>query len=211
MSEDRVPILNATDHEDMGQIERHILLTTTHDGSGNIEARFITFRPESRSMVHAPGEVVKIRHTKNAKIHLKTAHRVLAANEQYWERAKRAYAYMAKKDADTLRVRAFLDAMFPDMVKIDDDGNEIRETSPQAERARDEIRTLFEGGAPGAELAGQTDWGLYNSVAFFVDHDRRQGSKTKQWKISRWETSIFGPGADLRERAYRWLTQGYGF
>ena len=187
-------------------IERHILLTTTHDGSGNIEARFLTYRPESNSMVHAPGEVVKIRHTKNAKIHLKTAHQVLAKNEQFWERAKRAYAYMAKRDANENRVREFLEAMFPDIVEKDEEGNDVKRTSKQAQKARDEIQELFAGGAPGAGLAGKTDWGLYNSVAYFVDHERNQGTKQREWKISRWETSVFGPGGSLRDRAYSWLT-----
>lgn len=187
-------------------IERHILLTTTHDGTGNIEARFITWRPASDSMVHTPGEVVKIRHTKNAKLHLKTAYQVLAKNEQFWDRAKRAYAYMAKRDVNDARCRAFLEAMFPDIIEYDDEGNEVeRRTSPQALKARDEIKSLFKGEAPGAEKAGATDWGLYNSVAYFVDHQRRQGAKQREWKVSRWETSVFGPGANLRDRAYHWL------
>lgn len=186
-------------------VERHILLTNTHDGTGNIEARFIAWRTESDTMVHGPGEVVKIRHTKNAQVHLKTAHTVLAKNEQYWERAKRAYAYMAKRDANTQRVREFLEAMFPDIVDYDDEGNEVeRRTSAQAQKARDTIEELFNV-SPGASLAGKTDWGLYNAVAYFVDHDRRQSKGQGQWKISRWETSIFGAGAGLRERAFQWL------
>jgi hypothetical protein len=157
-------------------------------------------------MVHTPGEVVKIRHTKNAKIHLKTAHKVLAKNEEYWARAKRAYAYMAKRDCNEQRCRAFLEDMFPDIVEFDDEGNEIdRRTSPQALKARADIEELFKGGAPGIALAGETDWGLYNSVAYFVDHERRQGKKQREWKISRWETSVFGQGAGLRERAFRWF------
>lgn len=190
-------------------VQRHILLTTTHDGSGNIEARFITFREQNASMVHTPGEVVKIRHTKNARAHLKEAHKVLSKNEEYWARAKRAYAYMAKRDVDTLRVRAFLEMLFPDIVEEDDDGNEVKRTSPQAEKARSEILELFEGKAPGSDVAGKTDWGLYNAVAYFVDHDRKRSKKQAEWQISRWEVSVFGPGADLRDAAYNWLTRNY--
>lgn len=187
-------------------IERHILLTNTHDGSGNIEARFIAWRQESNAMVHTPGEVVKIRHTKNAMTRLKLSHTVLAKNQEYWERAKRAYAYMAKTDIGAQQTREFLEDMFPDIVELDGAGEVIeRRTSPQAQKARDEIEALFMGGAPGAESAGQTAWGLYNAVAYFVDHDRRQSSKQREWKISRWETSVFGQGAGLRARAYNYL------
>ena len=198
-------------------IERHILLTTTHDGSGNIEARFITFRVANRAMIHMPGEVVKIRHTKNAMARLKLAHKVLLENEQYWDRAKRAYAYMAKRDVDTIRVRSFLEHLFPDIPEKDDDGKPlldefgdvVMKTSAQAAKSRDEIRALYEGKAPGSDLAGKTDWGLYNAVTTFVDHDRKRSKKQTGWKISRWEVSVFGPGADLREAAYRYLTSGY--
>lgn len=187
-------------------VERHILLTNTHDGTGSIEARFIAWRRESDTMVHTPGEVVKIRHTKNAKKRLALAHTVLAKNKQYWERAKRAYAYMAKHDVNEQRMREFLEAMFPDIVEYDKDGNEIdRRTSPQAQAARDAIEALFKGEAPGADRAGQTAWGLYNAVAYFVDHDRKQSKQQREWKISRWETSVFGQGAGLRERAWAFL------
>jgi hypothetical protein len=188
-------------------VERHILLTNCHDGSANIEARFIAYREVSGSMVHTPGEIVKIRHTKNAKKRLALAHMVLAKNDAYWARAKRAYAYMAKRDVNTLRVRAFLEALFPDIVEKDDDGNEVKRTSSQAEKAREEILGLFEGGAPGADVAGKTDWGLYNAVAYFVDHGRKISKSQDKWKISRWEVSVFGPGSDLREAAFAWLTR----
>jgi phage/plasmid-like protein (TIGR03299 family) len=188
-------------------VERYILLTNCHDGSANIEARFIAFREQSASMVHTPGEIVKIRHTKNAKDRVKEAHRVLAANEDYWNRAKRAYAYMAKRDANTLRVRAFLEALFPDIIEKDDEGNEVKRTSHQAEKARADILELFEGKAPGADKAGKTDWGLYNAVGYYVDHGRKRSKKQDEWQISRWEVSVFGPGADLRDHAFTWLTR----
>lgn len=187
-------------------VQRHILLTNTHDGTGNIEARFIALRERSETMVHTPGEIVKIRHTKNAKKRLETAHMVLSKNESYWARAKRAYAYMAKRDVDTIRVRAFLESMFPDIIERDSDGNVVeRRTSPQAAKARAEILELFEGKAPGSDVAGRTEWGLYNAVAYFVDHKRRQSKKQGEWGISRWEISVFGQGGDLRDRAFNWL------
>lgn len=200
-------------------IERHILLTTSHDGTSNIEARYITYRSLNDAMIHMPGEVVKIRHTKNAKKRITLAHKVLSENEQYWERAQRAYAYMAKRDVNTLRVQEFLEHLFPDIPEKDDNGKPLRDefgdpitkTSHQAEKARAAILSLFEGGAPGSAHAGKTDWGLYNAVTYFVDHERRLPKKkqTTTRQVSSWEISVFGPGADLREAAYRYLTQNY--
>lgn len=189
-------------------VERHIMLTNTHDGTGPIEAIFIAYREVNGVMIHAPGGRVRIRHTKNAQKRIATAHRVLHDNADYWERTQRIFRYMAKRDANTQRVREFLEAMFPDKIEKDEEGNEIRKTSCQAEKARESIMNLFESG-PGSEQSGATDWGLYNAVAYFVDHERRRAKSQTESGISRWEISVFGSGSDLRERAYRWLIRDY--
>jgi phage/plasmid-like protein (TIGR03299 family) len=183
-------------------IERHIMLTTTHDGSGPIEALFLAWGQENNVMLHAPGGRVRIRHTKNADKRITTAPQVLHQNEQYWGRIKRAFSYMAKRDAGEQRVRDFLEAMFPDIIERGEDGEEVdRRTSRQAQRARDDLQAIFEGDAGVAK----TDWGLYNSVAIFVDHERRVARGQKNQGISRWEISVFGSGGELRDRAFRWL------
>ena len=184
-------------------IERHILLTNTHDGTGAVEARFIGWDRKHNIMVHAPGGCVTIRHTKNATKRIKTAHTVLQRSEQYWRRAQRAYAYMAKRNAGDVRAREFVEAMFPDIIEYDENGVETeRRTSPQAERKREEILNIF---SDSGRDVHQSDWGLYNSVAIFVDHERRVSKSHAENGISRWEISVFGPGASLRERAYNWL------
>jgi len=192
-------------------VEQHILLTSTHDGTGPVEARFIAWQPERNVMIHAPGGAVTIRHTKNAKKRVQTAHKVLHENEQYWARAKRAFAYMAKRDANEQRVREFLAAMYPDIPekdekgkpKKDEEGNVVMKTSPQAQASRDAIETVFE---DAENSLPRTDWGLYNAVAIFVDHERRVAKSQRANGISRWEVSVFGAGASLRDRAYRWFT-----
>ena len=186
-------------------IERHIMLTTTHDGSGPVEALFLAWDPKNNTMVHAPGGRVRIRHTKNAQKRITTAPQVLHANTQYWDRVKRAFAYMAKRDVSDQRVRAFLGGLFPDIVKKDEEGNEIeRRTSVQAQKARDHIQEIFE---DSDRALPKTDWGLYNSVAVFVDHERHIAKSQAHNKISRWEISVFGSGCDLRDGAFRWLSR----
>lgn len=191
-------------------VERYIMLTNTHDGSGNIEAMFVNWRVLSNSGVQHTTKNqgrVRIRHTKNAKAHVKQANTVLAKNQQYWDRATRIYRYMAKRDVSVQRAQEFVANLFPDIVDYDNEGNEIeRRTSPQALRAREAITTLFEGGCPGSSVAGKTDWGLYNCVAYFVEHARENRSK----RNGAWEVSTFGPGADLRTRAFNWLSKDAG-
>lgn len=182
-------------------IERHILLTNTHDGTGAVEAMFIGWDQKRDLMIHAPGGRVALRHTKNAAKRLRTAHKILCQNDQFWERAQRAYSYMAKRGASDDRASDLVTALYPDIVIRDDDGNEVeRRTSPQALKKREHILDVYHnGGFP------ETDWGLYNAVATFVDHERKVSKSHAQAGISRWELSVFGPGATLRETAFRWL------
>lgn len=189
-------------------VERHILLTNTHDGSSNIEAIFVNWRVLSNSGIQHTTRHdgrVRIRHTKNAKKYVHNAHKVLAKNDEYWKRATNIYRYLAKRDVSVQRAQDFVENMFPDIVERDETGNIVeRRTSPQALHAREQLITLFEGGCPGAAVAGKTEWALYNCVAYFVDHDRTNRSKRQ----GAWEVSTFGPGADLRARAFSWLSHG---
>lgn len=188
-------------------VERHLLLTNSHDGSGNIEVVFINWRVLSNTGVQYTTESqgrVRIRHTKNAKAHVHDAHKILAKNEEYWKRATNIYRYMAKRDVSAQRAKAFVEAMYPDIVERDDEGKVVdTRTSHQALHAREQLMTMFEDGCPGGAVAGKTDWGLYNCVAYFVEHDRTNRSK----KAGAWEVSTFGAGAQLRSRAYNWLSK----
>lgn len=192
-------------------IERHILLTNTHDMSGPIEAIFVSHRLLSGSTIEAPIKKqqhrVRIKHTSRALDHLQEAHRVMHNSQDYWDRAIRAYRYMAKKDVDEQRVRAFVEHLFPDVVEKGDDGKPTGKThpSPQALTARESIRELFEGGAPGSDHAGKTEWGLFNAVAYFVCHERRRSKSQKSNGITQWEIATFGGGYSLRSRAMNWL------
>jgi hypothetical protein len=113
---------------------------------------------------------------------------------------------MAKTDVSEQQMRSFLEAMFPDIIEYDKDGNEVeRRTSPQALTSRTEIEALFKGDSEGVGSIGETAWDLYNAVAYYVDHSRRRSKKQREWGISRFETSIFGTGSDLREKAFHWL------
>jgi len=180
-------------------VSRHIMLTTSHDGSSNIEARFLHWREANNSGVQFTGKRegrVRIRHTKNANLRLQEAHRVLSADQQYWDRAIRAYRYMAKRTVANTDVKDFLERLYP--AKSDNPGARTR-------LARERLNELFQAGCPGSDLAGTTSWGLYNTVCYFVEHNRENRGKRAG---SKWEIATVGPGSDLRQRAFRLLTEG---
>ena len=60
----------------------------------------------------------------------------------------------------------------------------------------DKVMALFSGGAKGADMAGQTAWGLLNAVTEYVDHHGRSRSDD-----ARQNSAWFGAGASTKLRA----------
>ena len=65
------------------------------------------------------------------------------------------------------------------------------------------VRYLPDGTVDRSPIASEAD------AAGSSAGNRKRSKKQDEWKISRWEVSVFGPGASLRDRAYSWLTKGY--
>ena len=63
-------------------------------------------------------------------------------------------------------------------------------------KAYKRVLALFDGSAVGAELVGQSLWGMVNSVTEYVDHERG-----KQ-RDSALDAAWFGEGANLKDRAF---------
>ena len=188
-------------------VERHIFLTTTHDGSGPVEVMFVAWDKTLDVMCYTPGGRKRIRHTKNADKRIRDAKRVLCDSDDYWKRAQRACEYMNSQKASERRLRDFLEAMFPDRESKDPDtGEKIFTTTHQMQRLRDEIEEIY--GSKEYALP-QTDYGIFKAVTIYVDHYRRRSQRKKgnDTHASQWEVSVFGPGADFRNKAFKWLQQ----
>lgn len=80
--------------------------------------------------------------------------------------------------------------------------------TPEARRDADTLRgtkgygkimLLFQGAAQGADMAGQTKWGMLNAVTEYVDHERGRSAN------SRMESAWFGVGGALKDRAMELL------
>jgi phage/plasmid-like protein (TIGR03299 family) len=187
-------------------IERYILLTTTHDGSGTIQAIFTTIRVVCQNTFNAAlagaTNVVKIRHTKNAKTKLAQAHKMLKASETYWDKISEAYKAMSLKDMTRLDVINFVETMFPGKLKkvVKNDGaiEEIVEVSTRTENNRLKVVELFTGGADGSTKAtAGSVYQMYNAITQFVDRDRVVRKNT-----DRWQASVFGSGSNFRQKAF---------
>lgn len=178
-------------------IEHYILLVTSHDGSSALQAVFTPTRTLCQNMVFASiktaKQSVRLKHTKNVSDSIKIAHSVVNQGNAYWLRIQGAFRYMATREADKARLTEVLQELFPS--KIDSKSLEMY-TPSQTLEVRNRIEALFDGQAAGAPEAGHTDWGIYNAITYYIDHERnnRVGS--------RWESSVFGTGVAIRQRAF---------
>ena len=183
------------------EIERYLMFTNSYDGSTPVTCLFMANRLACTNQLNASmrksKNCVKIRHTKNAKIRIKEAHRILKANEAYWEHMKAALQYMASKQVTTTEVQDFVADLLPGTVN--DDG--VEEASTRTLNRREAIVKAFEE-SPGSDLAGTTAYGLFNAVTWHIDHEASLRKGT-----DRWEASLSGSGSKLRQNAFNLLTQ----
>jgi phage/plasmid-like protein (TIGR03299 family) len=175
-------------------VEPFFLMTTAHDGSGCVSLVFTSVRVVCQNTLTAAlrgaRAEIRVKHTKGVHEGLKLAPKILAASQGYWTRLRETFTAMANRQADRARVRDFLKKLFPD--HVNDDGEVVPTAHVLA--LREKVEALFDGGAVGADLAGSTDWGLFNAISDHIERGRRVPSDA-------WVSSVLGSGAGLRQRA----------
>lgn len=190
-------------------VERYLLLTAAHNGEGAVKVLFTPVRVVCNNTLTAAlrgaRNVVSIKHTKHAKDNLKEAHKILEKNENFWTKTQEALGYLASKDMDKDAVKNFLKSLFPtkkiEEENSDDASQDEEEPSKRVQNIQADIERFFDGQATGADLAGKTRWGMFNAVTHYIDHDRTLRTRKDGTTPHRWEASIFGLGAGLRQRA----------
>ena len=144
---------------------------------------------------------VSIKHTKNVKNKLDQAHLVLAQADTYWVKVQESLKFMASKQMSRDEVKTFLKKLFPGKKLLNSDET-VDNDSKRTENLRANIERLFDGQATGSELAGKSRWGMLNAVTHYIDHEREGRERKNGQEVSKWENSVLGLGADLRQTAF---------
>jgi len=175
-------------------IDQYLLLSNSHDGTSSITAALTSVRVVCQNTLSMAlgraSRIIKVRHTKSMDAGLQEGLRVLGLAKQQSVQAEDAFSKMARIQVDTGMLAYFLEYVIP---SAGVGGNSTRSIN-----VRDTIKSLFEGGAKGADLPEfkGTAWGLYNSVVEYVDYYRSiKGS-------ARLENIWFGSGAAIKEKAF---------
>lgn len=193
-------------------IEHYLVLTNSHDGSRAIQAFFTAIRVVCQNTLMAAmrgaKNVVSLKHTSGVEANLAMAHRLLDTSKNYWSHVREAYAWMARRQMKTADANKFLATMFPAKVteKVTGKGKRqkvetVEEVVTRTQGRRETVLNLFEGFQKGADKLGRTRWAMYNAFTQYIDHERM--SRTG---IDLWENSMFGGGANERQKAFDLLT-----
>ena len=179
-------------HKVMGvdQVDSYLMLATSYDLTFSTLAQFTSVRVVcnntlQQSFRNHTGRVT-IPHFREFDI--KSVQEELGVGRSQWAAFSSMLDSLAKIKLDVAKADEVLGKTF----QLCNDP--IKDSIDKAHMAK--IIDLFSGQAIGADIAGQTGWGLVNAVTQYTDHTKRARNQS-----NRLDNAWFGEGAALKQRA----------
>ena len=186
------------------RVGNYLLIASSHDGSLELSIfhtpiRVVCNNTLSAALTAAEDytlPIVRIRHTAGASERIKLAHQALGLATKRVEVMAALYQRFARVKLGVLQFKEYLQHVVPS-------SKEERSGIPSAmiQEARDTIERLYDAGINNLDPDfTHTAWSALNATTHYLDHSRqmRRGS-------DRLESSWFGTGRDMRDRAVSWL------
>ena len=189
--------VDVTGHGDVS--DSYLLLTTTHDGSGKVRARFTKTRVVCQNTLTAAlgGKVkheVALRHTTNVHDRLAQAAQVMGMAHRYHAQLDEAMKSLANKPMTATETYGYINTVLEDVFKSSQEGK----TKTRAKNILDKVYALVEEGK-GADLPGVrgTAWGALNVITEYVDHHKGYHNPDTAF----FNIALGGEGSKVKERA----------
>lgn len=182
-------------------IEKYVLLSSSHDGTGSVTAMVTPIRVvcnntlssalRGRKNAKAEGNCVSIRHTSSVADRLEQAQSLLATVNETYSNLASTWSAMASVTASDFDVKDFIKRVIPD----------TKATKSRAEKIRDEIEGILMVQTLGQNLdtTDGTLFGAYNAVTAYATHKRSQRKGANE--ETHFDSVFFGTGANLIDRA----------
>ena len=186
-------------------IEQYIFLTTSHDGSGSIQAAFTPVRIVCNNTLNAAlrncSNMVTIRHTVSAHDELKTAHRVMGISYQLAQQLEPIFQTMAKSYITDEEIRRLITlAMAPsDLIfqAVRDRRTDVEFSSQFQNIVEDVYSYAMTAETQQMNTTKGTIFGAYNAITGYYQNVRDY--KSESAKV---ESIMFGTGADRSRKAF---------
>lgn len=176
-------------------VQKYLILSNTHDGSGTLQVFFSNIRIVCQNTLNmalrASGkDGIKIRHTKSAKDRLAEAQRIMIANENY----QNDFVTLANNMAAT---KFTLDDMKKLTLELMPERADAK-VSTRGENNREELMGLF---TSGQGNTGKTLWDAYNAITEYSDHHRStrvvEGRNAEEVRL---QSNWFGSGFAFKQK-----------
>ena len=185
-------------------IEMGILLTTTHDGSGSVNARFLDNRtrccntlPGVLRMGRGQAHEFKAMHTKSLEAKIEEARRFMGLEGAHRKALELTVNSLANTHITAEEREVFLIHLFGQQENPEAVGTRIR-------NQMDEVDRLF---SQGIGNEGWSRWDMLNGVTEFTTHHKSvRGGESE--KANRLHANWFGTGRRLNDSAMKLLMEG---
>jgi phage/plasmid-like protein (TIGR03299 family) len=182
--------------------EKFLLLSNSHDGSSALRVFFTPIRVVCANTLamadqRGKGEGIAIRHQGDLAAKVREAQEVLGLARRYYDDLEAKIDFLAGHHPTASQLARYFEALYPD--PADGAGNS------RARNVRDVLHDLFERGK-GQEIPAirHSTWAAFNAVTEFADHHRSTRGRTERERTAnRLDSSWFGSGAKLKERAFK--------
>lgn len=182
---------------------KKVLFLNSHDGSKALMGMITPIRTVCQNTMNAAlrncSNQFKIRHRKNYASKKQEAQQILNLAIGYFDDLQIVMNQLAEEEVTSSYVEGFVSSLIPSAKEV---------TATRTENKRDDIVYLFSNGRGNK---GRTKWDLFNAVTEYVDHHsvgRITTSRLYQSDVdsnikneSRFERSILGSGANLKQKA----------
>ena len=185
-------------------IEMGILLTTTHDGSGSVHARFLDNRtrccntlPGVLRMGRGQAHEFKAMHTRSLESKIEEARRFMGLEDAHRKALELTVNSLANTRISGYEREQFLTHLFGQQENPEEVGTRVRNQMVEVDR-------LF---SEGIGNEGWSRWDMLNGVTEFTTHYKGvRGGESE--KANRLHANWFGTGRRLNDSAMRLLMEG---
>lgn len=200
--------IRATSNKD-DIIEQYLLFTTTHDGSGAVQAMFTPIRVVCNNTLNmalrSNSGRVKMRHTKNLQDKIKNAREIMGLYAEYSSQLNHDLAVMATKNVDSKEIDFVLANTFLTSEQLGIfNSNKIllnRAFPVKTTNNLIYVKDYIEGG-PGQEYSKGTAYWLYNGITTFVNNGKEYNNNE-----DRFVSLTSGNECKIAQKAYNIINE----
>ncbi len=183
-------------------VEKYLLLTMSHDGSGAITAMFSPVRTCCQNTLNAAlngkGHRITIRHTRNAERNLMEAHKLLGITNLLSLELEQIFTNMFKVKIDDKMLKSYIEQVFlPSDKLLEIRAGKLELTKNQSKIIESVTDYYFTGPGQDTEMTKGNMWGAYNAVTGYFSNVKEYKSEEKKMK-----NSILGHDYTIMQSAF---------